>query len=219
MSEHEVFRSLQDVGAILKGHFVGTSGKHLDTYVNKDAIYPHVSLVSFLCAEIMNRFTKDCGAAGVGVDYEIVVGPEKGGIILAQWTAYNSAHWRAQGSEILAVYAEKDGDGFVFRRGYDKLIAGRRVLVVEDVLTTGGSVGKVVNAVRKLDGNIIGVGAICNRGGVTAKDIGGVPKLEALLNLNLASWDEASCPMCAAGIPINTDVGKGREFLARKQGA
>lgn len=109
------------------------------------------------------------------------------------------------------------GNGFGFKRGYDKLIAGKRVLVVEDVLTTGGSVRAVVDAIRALKGDIVGVGVLCNRGGITVQDIGDVPRLEALVHVTLDAWDEAECPLCRQGVPINTSVGKGSEFLVRKK--
>ena len=91
-----------------------------------------------------------------------------------------------------------------------------RVLVVEDILTTGGSVKKVIEATRAIGGEVVGLGVLCNRGGITSHDVGDVPKLFALVNVTLESWTEAECPLCAKGIPINTDVGKGRDFLARK---
>lgn len=211
--EQEALRFLRNVGALITdSHFVYTSGRHGSVYINKDAIYPNPLTVADLCGQIVMHFDNE----GNGVNYEVVVGPEKGGIILAQWTAYNSVHRWVPRKDILAVYAEKEGDGFVFRRGYNKLIPDKRVLIVEDVITTGGSVKKVVEAVRALDGDVLGVGAICNRGGVTAKDLD-VPELYALLNLDLESWAEEACPLCLQGIPINTGVGKGREFLARRQ--
>ena len=93
----------------------------------------------------------------------------------------------------------------------------KRVLVVEDILTTGGSARKVVEAVRAIGGNVVGVGVLCNRGGVTAQDLANVPKLEVLVNISLDAWNEADCPLCKQGVPVNPDVGKGREFLARRQ--
>lgn len=149
---------------------------------------------------------------------EVVIAPAIGGVILTQWVAYCLAE--LTGSEVLAVYAEKSDEdsSFVVKRGYDKLVAGKRVLVVEDVLTTGGSAKKVVEATRTIGGNVIGLGVLCNRGGITAEDVADVPRLFALTNVSLDAYDEADCPLCAAGVPINTDVGKGREFLARKGG-
>lgn len=107
--------------------------------------------------------------------------------------------------------------GFVIGRNYKKYIPGKRILIVEDIITTGGSVKGVIEAVRKLDGNIIGVGVLCNRNPkITEKELE-VPKLIALTNIPLEKWDEDKCPFCARNVPINTDVGKGKDFLARKQ--
>ena len=154
---------------------------------------------------------------------EVVIAPAIGGVILSQWTAHHLSE--ITGREVFGVYAEKEWyaevnlapEPFVIKRGYDKLIAGKNVLVVEDVLTTGGSAKKVVEATRAIGGNVIGLGVLCNRGGVTPQDVADVPKLIALVNVKLDAWDEGDCPLCKQGVPINTDVGKGREFLARKQ--
>ncbi len=107
--------------------------------------------------------------------------------------------------------------GFVIKRGYDKQVSGKRVLVVEDVLTTGASAGHVVEVTRVMGGDVVGLGALCNRGGVTPEDVGGVPKLHALVDVTLDTWTEEECLLngpCSEGVPVNTDVGKGREFLA-----
>lgn len=212
MNEQEVLQLLGKVGAVLQGHFVGVSWKHLSAYINKDAVYPHTIETSRLCRAIADRFADD--------NVQVVIAPAVGGVILSQWTADHLTGFGLKG-EVLGVYADKvkvgGEDDFVIKRGYDKLVAGKRVLVVEDLLTTGGSVRKVVAAVRAAGGNVIGVGVLCNRGGVTPADIGGVPKLFALANVKMDAWDEKSCPLCERNVPINTDVGHGREFLARKQ--
>jgi len=209
MSQNKVLGVLQAKGVVLTDdHLVYTSGRHGSAYVNKDAIFTDPSLVSALCFDIAEHFNLAGG-------YDVVVGPVLGGIILAQWTAYHAS--ALIGQKVLAVYAEKDGEAFVLRRGYDQLVAGKRVLVVEDILTTGSTVRKVVAAVRAAGGEVIGVGALCNRGEVTVAAVGDVPELLALVELTLESWPEADCPLCLAGQPINTAVGKGREFLARKK--
>ena len=105
---------------------------------------------------------------------------------------------------------------FVIKRGYDKLVAGKQVLVVEDIINTGGSVKKVIMATRKYGGTIVGVGALCNRGGITAQDLD-IPKLVVLMEVKLDAWDETDCQLCKDGVPVNMDVGKGREFLERKR--
>ncbi len=208
MNEQDVLNMLGRVGAVItNSHLVYTSGKHGSAYVNKDAVYPHTEETSRLCRAIAQEFVMD------GV--EVVIAPAIGGVILMTWTARHLSD--LTGREVLGVYAEKDGEGFIIKRGYDKLLPGKNVLVVEDLLTTGGSVKKVIEVVRALGGNVIGLAVLCNRGGITAQDVGGVPKLFALTNVKLDAWDEADCPLCAQGVPINTDVGKGREFLARKK--
>lgn len=197
-----VLEILGDVGAVIAdSHLVYTSGKHGSAYVNKDAVYPHTNKTSVLCRMIANEFTHD--------DVQVVIAPAVGGVILSQWTTH---HLSLFGLKVFGVYADKVDDGFAIKRGYDKLVSGKRTLVVEDVLTTGGSVKKVIEAVRACGGNVVGVGAICNRGGITAQDLD-VPKFVALMDVKLQAWDEADCPLCKEGVPINTDVGKGREFV------
>jgi orotate phosphoribosyltransferase len=185
---------------VTASHVVYTSGKHGSAYVNKDAVYPNTARVAELC-----RFLGDAAAPHRP---EIVCGPATGGIILAQWTAHHLG--------VPAVYAEKAPDGgMVLKRGYDKLVAGRRVLVVEDVLNTGGSIRDTVRAVRAAGGDVVAAAALVNRGRVTAADVE-TPALTALLDVDLDAWDAASCPLCRDGVPVNTDVGKGREFLAAR---
>ena len=208
MNEQEILRVLGKLGAVIKdSHIVYTSGKHGTAYVNKDAIYPHTAETSRLCCAIAERFAND--------NVDVVIAPAIGGVILSQWTAHHLSE--LNGREVLGVYAEKSesGDDFVIKRGYDKLIVGKNVLVVEDVLTTGGSAKKVIEATRAIGGNVIGLGVLCNRGGIIPQDVADVPKLTALVNVKLDAWDEVTCPLCEQNVPVNTDVGKGREFLAR----
>ncbi len=209
MQSVEFLDVLQKLHAVITNtHVVYTSGKHGSAYVNKDALYPHTAETSRLCRALSELFHSD--------SVEVVIAPAVGGVILSQWTAYHLSEM--SGSQVLGVYADKleSGDAFVIKRGYDALIKGKNVLVVEDVLTTGGSVRKVIEATRACGGNVIGCGVICNRGGVTAKDLGDVPKLVALVNVTLDMWDAQNCHLCELNVPINLEVGKGQEFLARK---
>ncbi len=210
MNEQEVLQVLGKVGAVIaESHIVYTSGKHGTAYVNKDAVYPHTAETSRLCRAIAERFADD--------NVEVVIAPAIGGVILSQWMAHHLSEMNSR--EVFGVYAEKSegGDAFIIKRGYDKLIAGKNVLVVEDVLTTGGSAKKVVEATRAIGGNVVGLGVLCNRGGITPQDVADVPKLTSLVNVKLDAWDETTCPLCERNVPVNTDVGKGREFLAQKQ--
>lgn len=206
MTEEEVLKLLREVGAVITdSHIVYTSGKHGSAYVNKDAVYPHTQEVSKLCRSIAENF--------VAKDIEVVMAPALGGIILSQWTAHHLSQLARH--EILGVYAEKEGESFALKRGYEKLVQGKKLLVVEDILTTGGSVKKVVELARSFGAEVRGVGVLCNRGGITAKDLE-VPELFALVNISLDAWEATRCPRCAQGVPINTQVGKGREFSKQK---
>jgi orotate phosphoribosyltransferase len=195
-------RILADAGAVISGsHVVYTSGRHGSAYVNKDAVYPDTHRVSELCGLLADLARPQRP--------EIVCGPALGGIILAQWTGNHL--------NLPAVYAEKLPEGGLgLRRGYDKLVHGRRVLVVEDILNTGGSVAQAIEAVREAGGEVVTVAALVNRGNVTAEQLG-VPALDALVSLDLDSWAAQECPLCRDGVAVNTDVGKGREFLAAQR--
>jgi orotate phosphoribosyltransferase len=201
----DLFRRLNAV--IVPDHFVYASGKHGCAYVNKDAIYPHPHETSGLCLRIASIFLNS--------KVEVVLAPAVGGVILSHAVAHHLTALMAK--EVLGVYADKSGDGFVIKRGYDKLIRGKRVLVVEDVLTTGGTVAKVVAAARMSGCNIIGVGALVNRGGVTEKDLGDVPVLHALLDMPMDSWAETDCPLCKNGVPVNVTLGKGADYVRHQK--
>jgi len=205
--ERYALKIFNEIGVIVAGHFVFTGGNHSSQYINKDALYPHTHYTSRLCRLIAREFS--------GEEIDTVIGPEKGGIILSQWVAEHLTD--CTGEKVFAVYAEKTKDNnFAINRGYDKFIAGRLVLVVEDTLTTGGSVREVVELVHENGGSVVGVGALWNRGGVTAENIGDVPRLFSLVNKKLDDWPKEECPLCAQGVPINTDIGKGEEFLSRR---
>lgn len=206
MSEAEVMEVLQNAGVFRTGHFVFISGKHSENYVNKDALYPYTREISKLCREMAQRFS--------AFNVEAVIGPAIGAAILSQWTAY---HLSEMGDRtVFATYADKDGQGgFVVKRGYDQLIAGKRVLVVEDSVTTGGSVRKVVNVARDAGAEIVGAIAICNRGGVRSEDVS-VPHFESLVTLQLEQWPAEDCELCKRDIPVNTDLGHGKEFADRE---
>jgi orotate phosphoribosyltransferase len=194
---------LEARGAVIRdSHVVYTSGRHGSAYVDKDAIYPDTAAIAELCG-LMADAARPLGA-------DVVCGPALGGIILSQWVGHHLG--------LPAVYAEKDESGMVLRRGYDRLVRGRRVLVVEDVLNTGGSVEKTIAAVRAAGGEVVGASALCNRGTVTAADLG-APVLQALLAVRLDSWPAEACPLCRDGVAVNAEVGKGREFLAARPAA
>ncbi len=209
MNDADILRILQNAGAIITGtHVVYTSGRHGSTYVNKDALFPYTHETNLVCARLAEHFVNENAA--------VVAGPTVGGVIMAQWVAH---HLRElTGQAVMAVYAEEHhiSKQRVFRRGYDRHLTDQRVLIVDDVLTTGGSARKMVSAVRAAGGLVVGVGALCNRGVLTAEVLD-VPRLVAMTEIPMKSWDAVGCPLCHEGVPMNTQVGKGAEFLARQQ--
>jgi orotate phosphoribosyltransferase len=217
-NQQEILAILARVGAVIaNSHIVYTSGKHGSAYVNKDAIYPHTRETSDLCETLMNRIADvRQPTSDLVIIPQAVVAPAVGGVILSQWMAYHfSSYWSGKWMDIPALYADKVGEEFVIKRGYEKIVSGKRVLVVEDVLNTGGSVIKTIQAVRNAGGEVVAVGALCNRGGVTAEQLG-IPHLVSLLDVTMDAWPEAECPLCVQGVPINTSVGHGAQFLAHQ---
>jgi orotate phosphoribosyltransferase len=205
--DDKVVDILKSVGAVITDdHFVYTSGKHGSVYINKDALYPHIKQTSQVCRLMAEKF------ADQGI--EVVAGPALGGIILSEWVAYHLG--QIKGKPILSVYAEKDGDNQVFRRGYDALIKDKKVLVVEDLTTTGGSVRKVVDRVKEAGGEVVGVVVMVNRDPVqVTEDVVGAPLVSAGI-LRAEAFAVEDCPLCKKGVPINTEVGHGREYLKGK---
>lgn len=195
-------QELEAIGSIhTERHFVYASEKHGSGYINMDPLFPQT--------ELGRSIGKALTAPYLG-KFSTVAGPATGGIVLAQWAA-NAASSAAQ--PVAAVWADKkEGRQFEFERsGFIAELAGKDVLVVEDLLTTGGSVEKVCRKIEEYGGNIVGVSAVCNRGGVTAEDLG-VPQLEALANVSFEAQDPAQCELCAQGVPIVEDIGHGDDY-------
>lgn len=205
----DVLDILKKVGAILTNdHFVGTSGLHMPTYINKDTLYPHTEETSQMGMLFAKR-AKD-------LDIDVVVGPAIGGIILSTWTAYHLSSLKNK--EVLGVYTEKDeNSNQIFKRNYDKLVKDKNVLVIEDLTTTGGSVKKVVDTVKHAGGRVVAAIAMVNRNPKQVNgDTIGVPFM-ALAELPVETYTAERCPLCKAGKPINTTVGHGKKFLEGKQ--
>lgn len=208
MQSTNIVTILKQVGAVITdSHFVYTSGKHGSVYINKDTLYPHTRLASRVGNMIAQKFKNQA--------VDVVAGPALGGIILSQWTAFHLS--RLKHKNVLGVYTEKDDRGHqIFRRGYDQLIKDKKVLVVEDLTTTGGSVAQVVASIKVAGGQVVSVCVMVNRDPkhVTSQVIGA--PLTALGVIPAAAFDAVNCPLCKSHVPINTALGHGREYLAQK---
>lgn len=182
--ESDVLENLRTSGALKEGHFLLSSGKHSDRYVEKFDLLRQPVATSRACAGFADAF-RDSGV-------DVVAGPTTGGIILAFEVA------RQLG--VAAAYAERKGDGAEreFRRG-TSFAPGSRVLVVDDILTTGGSVRETLEALANHPVEVIGIGILVDRSG-GAVDFG-VP-LHALAKMQIATWEPEACPLCAQGVPL-----------------
>ena len=142
-----VEKMFEKSGAVLKGHFLLSSGMHSPVYWEKFQVLQYPEYTELLCGMIADRFADE--------DIEVVAGPTTGGIIMAYETA------RQLGTR--GIFAEKiDGGGREFRRGF-KISPGERVLIVDDVFTRGGSLRDTVDAVNELGGKIVGIGVLIDR--------------------------------------------------------
>jgi len=211
-NDNNIIYILKSVHAIITDdHFVYTSGKHGSVYINKDALYPHTEKVSEVGSMFAER-TKN-------LDIDVVIGPMIGGIILSQWTAYHLT--RLEGKEVLGVYTEKDAkSNQIFgRRGYDKLVVGKNILIVEDLTNTGGSVKKVVNTVREAGGNVLKVGVMVNRDPEHVNEKYMEAPFFSLGDFPAEAFDANNCPLCKKNIPINVKIGHGKKFLQEQNKA
>lgn len=186
------------------GHYVGISGKHLPDYIDKGPITATPAILSLFCREIAAHF----GSSQV----ETVIGPGSLGAMFASWTAYHLLTPTTHN-----CFADKTVRGrFKLRQSFIGLIQGRRVLIVDDNLTTGFTVKLIIELVKKYGGIVVGVGIMCKRGEVTAESLD-VPDLFYATSVPAVDWPEAECPLCKDDVPVNTDLGQGKKFLARKR--
>jgi orotate phosphoribosyltransferase len=184
VTPREVEQIFRDAGAFREGHFVLSSGKHSARYLEKFQVLQWPVRTAVLSADIA-EWSREIGPG-------TIAGPTTGGIILA--------HEVARQMELRAVYAERkeSGRGREFRRGFE-LRPDERVLVVDDIMTTGGSVQETIDAVRSAGAQVVGAAVLVDRSGGAASL--GVP-LHALWTLDIPTYEADDCPQCADGVPL-----------------
>lgn len=181
MTQEEIVSLLRETGALLDGHFVLSSGLHSPRYVQCAMVLQHPGHAERLCGEIARRFREQ--------SVEVVIAPALGGIVVGQEVG------RQLGAR--TIFAERQDGALRLRRGFE-IELGERVLVCEDVITTGGSVREVQAIVRGAGGKQIGIGAIVDRSGGRA----GLDGFYAVITLDVPAYPPSDCPLCAAGLPI-----------------
>ena len=182
MRPSEVLRLFQGCGAWLEGHFVLSSGLHSREYLQCALILQHPTLASRVCQALAERFLVD--------EVTCVVGPAMGGVVVSYETA---RHLGAR-----ALFAERVEDRLQLRRNF-RIGPQDRVLVVEDVVTTGGSAQELIGLLGDTGATIVGVGALIDRSnGWASFDV----KFHALLSVEAKTFQSSACPLCKEGIPI-----------------
>ncbi|MCL1874348.1 MAG: orotate phosphoribosyltransferase [Clostridiales bacterium] len=181
-TQEDILAIMKEREVLLEGHFLLSSGRHGDRYLQCARLLQYPEVAAPLCAQLAAMFADE----GITV----VAGPATGAIILAYEVA------RALG--VKAVFSERDNGVMTFRRGF-VVKPEDRVLVVEDVITTGGSSKEVIAALNKIGSAIVGVAAIADRSG--GRTDFGVP-FKALVSLDIKSFLPEECPLCRQGVPV-----------------
>jgi orotate phosphoribosyltransferase len=230
-TQEELIATCIGAGALKEGHFVLNSRRHARHYVAKDELGKRPWFDQFLAREMAGLVFKACNSTVTRL-----VAPAVGGVGLVKLVSLELRS--LYGIEALALYAEEnkvpfelDGNSFikvngdyvkvspamslfytdrslVLKRGFDKDVVGQNVIVIDDILTTGDSVKRTVDAVKRSKGTIVAGVVLWNRGQVLAEEAD-VPLLFSAITHNLESFDPDDCPLCKAGVPVNTDYGHG----------
>lgn len=180
LSTQRISEILKEAGVLMEGHFLLTSGRHSDKYLQCARIFRNTKYSRELCSELASFFAGD----GIG----LVIGPAMGAVQMAYEV---SAHLNCEN-----FFTERDENGrMALRRGFE-IIPGTKTLVVEDVVTTGGSVFEVIELVRAAGGIVAGVGSIVDRTG--GKIDFGV-KFKSVYCADVTSWIADECPLCKQG--------------------
>jgi orotate phosphoribosyltransferase len=182
LSQEEVLHIFEEKGALLTGHFRLSSGLHSDKYLQCALVLQHPNAAERIGSAMADLFSDK--------KPECVVGPAIGGIVLAQEVG------RALG--VRSIFSEREADSMTLRRGFS-VAKGERVLVVEDVITTGGSVQEAVDALAAMGADVVGVGVIIDRSGDRATF--SVP-FKSLARLEVSAYIEEECPLCRSGEPV-----------------
>lgn len=183
MTPEKVIDIFRDTGALLEGHFIYSSGRHGSQFLQAARVLQYPLQTEALCAAMAQKF--------MGHDIDLVAGPATGGILLAYETARQL--------NCRAVFTEKDGEGdMALKRGFS-LEPGTRTLVVEDVITTGGSVKKAIDHLRGRGAEIVGLAALVDRSqGEAQFDC----PFEPLATLAMESWSPDACYLCTQQVPL-----------------
>ena len=182
LNENEIFAIFRETGALLEGHFLLTSGKHSNVYFQCAKVLQYPDYTRQICELIAKQFES--------YEFETVIAPAMGGIIVGYEVA------RQLNKRF--IFAEREDKNLTLRRGFS-LSEKEKVLVCEDVITTGGSVYEVINIVKNHKANVVGVGVIVDRSGGKVKFDA---PLFTTLQINADTYTSEDCILCRENIPV-----------------
>ena len=179
LTQERIIEILKEAGVLQEGHFLLTSGKHSNKYLQCAKIFKNTKYSEELCGELAEHFKND--------NVDVVIGPAMGAVQMAYEVSRHLA--------VENFFTEREEGKMVFKRGFE-IKPGMRCLLVEDVVTTGGSVKEVIETVTAAGGVIVGVGSIVDRTG-GAMDFG--YPYRSVISMKVESWEQNNCPICQEG--------------------
>ena len=183
LCREEILNIFRETGVLHEGHFLLTSGRHSSQYLQCAQVLKHPEIAAQLCRHLTEKLIEK--------ELDLCIGPALGGVLVA--------YEMARSLGVPAIFAERDPDGnMTLRRGFE-VKPGEKVLVAEDVITTGGSVREVVDLVRRAGGVVTEVAVLVDRsGGSISFDV----PLKSLISMVVESYPPESCPLCRQGLPM-----------------
>ncbi|RAK10529.1 orotate phosphoribosyltransferase [Halanaerobium saccharolyticum] len=182
MTKEKIRELLVETNVIQEGHFVLSSGRHADIYMQCAKVLQYPEHASTLAAEIAKKWTDE--------EIDVVIGPALGGVVLSYAVAEELG--------VRSIFSERKSGEMKIRRGFE-LEVGEKVLVVEDVVTTGGSVKEVLAVLEELDVEIVGLSSIVDR---SNGEVGFNYDFKPLLPVDIKSYKAGQCELCQQGMPI-----------------
>lgn len=183
LTQDQIVELFVEKEVMLKGHFLLTSGRHSDRYMQCAKLFQYPDTAELICKQLKELLEQD------GIEVQLVVGPAVGGIIMA--------YEMSRQFGVKNIFAERENGSMTLRRGFT-IPKGAKILVTEDVVTTGGSVKEVIALLKELGGDVVGVGSVVDRSN-GAVDFG-VP-YKAVLSMEVVSYAPEECPLCKEGSP------------------
>lgn len=199
MDQNRVLAIFKETGALLEGHFQLTSGLHSNQYFQCAKVLQYPEHCETLCGELATQFRDE--------SVDAVVAPAMGGIVVAQEVGRQLRK--------RTMFTERKDGAMQLRRGFE-VHRGERVLVCEDVVTTGGSVVEVINIVQQMGGVVAGVAYIVDRSGGRVKfEMASGGKQKPVLTMDVVTYKPDACPLCASGIPVVKPGSRGNDGPGR----